>query len=407
MNTQPEGDAAEHAEQLEQRAVAEVREREASQLPPAIRLPAAASARHATTATSASAHAGEQLGGDHASALGHERERGQRRCAATTRWSPAGCPSIGSRIETTHSVPRNRRGSPGPRPCRREDQRDRHDRDARISATTSSSQKPARVSAILRSSTARQARAVRRAGKVSACGGHAASASSRGEGQEQLLEPAAVGGAQLEQDAAERRRRSRPTASALGLDEQRAVGARRGARPAAASASCSAAVSSARTITSRWRPAARALAALGDDLAVADHDELVGDRLDLAQQVRGQQHGPGAVGEVAQQLAHPEDALGVEAVGGLVEDQHARVAEQRVGDAEPLAHAERVVADALLGGRVRRQPDALEHLGDARARSTPRTSAATAQHLAAGAAGVLGGGVEQHADARPGLGSLR
>ena len=105
---------------------------------------------------------------------------------------------------------------------------------------------------------------------------------------------------------------------------------------------------------------------------------------------------PGAVGEVAQQAAHPEDALGVEAVGGLVEDQHLRVAEQRVGDAEPLAHAERVVADALLGGRLR-ETDALEQLVDPRAWHAEDV-ARRREHLAAGTAGVLRRGVEQHAD---------
>ena len=66
------------------------------------------------------------------------------------------------------------------------------------------------------------------------------------------------------------------------------------------------------------------LGALGDDLAAADHDQLVGDHLDLVQQVGGQQHGAAAVGEVAQQAAHPVDAGRVEAVGRLVEDQHLR-----------------------------------------------------------------------------------
>ena len=114
-------------------------------------------------------------------------------------------------------------------------------------------------------------------------------------------------------------------------------------------------------------------------LPVADHDQLVGDRLDLAQQVRGEQHGAAAVGEVAQQPAHPGDALRVEAVGRLVEDQHARVAEQRVRDAEPLAHAERVGADALARRRAR-EADAVEQLVD--------LAAVDAEHLGATASSV-------------------
>ena len=106
------------------------------------------------------------------------------------------------------------------------------------------------------------------------------------------------------------------------------------------------------------------LGALGDDLAVADDDDLVGDALDLVEQVRAEQHGAALVGVAAQQVAHPADAGRVEAVGRLVEDEDLGVAEERVGDAEALAHAEGVVADPavrlLLG-----EADELDHLVDA------------------------------------------
>ena len=138
--------------------------------------------------------------------------------------------------------------------------------------------------------------------------------------------------------------------------------------------------------------------ALGDDPAVADDQQLVGDRLDLHQQVRGEQDGAAAVGEVAQQAAHPAHALGVEAVGGLVEDQHLGVAEQRVREPEPLAHAERVLPHALAAARLS-SPTSVEQLVDARAPATPIIWAETAERLAAAAAAVLGGGVEQDADA--------
>src|ERR1700733_11471982 len=49
-------------------------------------------------------------------------------------------------------------------------------------------------------------------------------------------------------------------------------------------------------------------------------------------------------GERAQEVLHPDDALGVHAVVRLVEDQHWRVAQQRRGDAQPLPHAEGVAA---------------------------------------------------------------
>ena len=53
-------------------------------------------------------------------------------------------------------------------------------------------------------------------------------------------------------------------------------------------------------------------------------------------------HRPALTGEVDEHVADPADALGVEAVGRLVEDDRVRVAEQHAGQAEPLAHAERV-----------------------------------------------------------------
>ena len=119
------------------------------------------------------------------------------------------------------------------------------------------------------------------------------------------------------------------------------------------------------------------------------------------EQVARQQHGAAAVGEAAQQPAHPVDALRVEAVGRLVEDEHLGLAEQRRRQAEPLAHAERVVADPaarlLLG-----EADEGERLVDPRLRHAD-LDRGQAQDLTAGAAGVLGGGVEHDADLAPGV----
>ena len=69
----------------------------------------------------------------------------------------------------------------------------------------------------------------------------------------------------------------------------------------------------------------------------------------LAHQVAGDEHGPALGGERPQQAADPPDALRVEAVDRLVEQQHRRVAEQRAGDAEPLPHAEREAAGPPAG----------------------------------------------------------
>ena len=67
-------------------------------------------------------------------------------------------------------------------------------------------------------------------------------------------------------------------------------------------------------------------------------------------------------GKLLEQVADPQDALWVEPVDRLVEQQHARIAEECPGDPEPLAHAERELADLLL--RHCGQTDELEHLVD-------------------------------------------
>ena len=261
---------------------------------------------------------------------------------------------------------------------------------------TTCSQKPARVSADLRSSTRGEAGEAR-TGEGGGLGGHEIRASSRSLA------------------VRERNSSSRPPVSA-GRSSSRTTPAAAAARPTdSASASTSRAPSAPGRggqagVRQRLVQGARVEpaddharrgeqlghAALGDDLPAADDDELVGHGLDLAQQVGGEQDGARPVGEVAQQPAHPRDALGIEAVGRLVEDQHARLAEQRLGDPEPLAHAERVGADALLGGGLR-EPDVLHQLVDAPPLD-PEHLGAQGERLAAAAAGVLGGGVQQDAD---------
>ena len=61
-------------------------------------------------------------------------------------------------------------------------------------------------------------------------------------------------------------------------------------------------------------------------------------------------------GEPLHELAHVAHAGRVEAGRRLVEQQQLRLAQQRRGDAEPLAHAVRVAADAILArGRAARR----------------------------------------------------
>ena len=93
-------------------------------------------------------------------------------------------------------------------------------------------------------------------------------------------------------------------------------------------------------------------------------------------------------------MADPADALGVEAVDGLVEEQHAGVAEQGAGDAEPLAHAEGELAGPPVGHGG--EPDDVEHVVDARRRDVVGLGQ-PAQVVAGAAARVEGLGVEQGA----------
>ena len=79
--------------------------------------------------------------------------------------------------------------------------------------------------------------------------------------------------------------------------------------------------------------------ALGDDLAHVDDRREVAGLLDLVEQVRGQQHGAPLGDQLADQVAHLEDAGRVEPVHRLVEDQQLRVGQQAARDAEALAHA--------------------------------------------------------------------
>ncbi len=79
--------------------------------------------------------------------------------------------------------------------------------------------------------------------------------------------------------------------------------------------------------------------------------------------MRRHEHRATAVGERADQPAHLVDALRVEAVGRLVEDQQRRVAEQRGGDAEALLHAQRVGAVAVVAALA--EADDVEQRRDA------------------------------------------
>ena len=126
----------------------------------------------------------------------------------------------------------------------------------------------------------------------------------------------------------------------------------RPARAPAASAPCTSSPDARRTNSSTAMSAIR--------FAAPDHDQVVGGQRHLAHQVRGDEDRATLGGEPLEQVADPLDALGVEAVHRLVEDQRRGIAEQRGGDAEPLAHPERELSGALARDVV--QTDEVDQL---------------------------------------------
>ena len=103
--------------------------------------------------------------------------------------------------------------------------------------------------------------------------------------------------------------------------------------------------------------------AVGDQLAPADHDQVVGGGLHLRHQVAGDEDRAPLGGQGLHQVPDPQDALGVEPVDRLVEHEHPGIAEQGRGDAQALAHAQREPLGPLL--RHLGQADKLEDLADA------------------------------------------
>ena len=93
-------------------------------------------------------------------------------------------------------------------------------------------------------------------------------------------------------------------------------------------------------------------AGLGDQPAPADHNQAVGGQRHLADQMAGHEHGPALRGQAPEEEADPADALRVEAVDRLVEQQHTWVAQQGRCYAEPLAHAERELPGPPVGDRA-------------------------------------------------------
>ena len=85
---------------------------------------------------------------------------------------------------------------------------------------------------------------------------------------------------------------------------------------------------------------------LPDEPAAMDDHDLVDGLRDLREDVARDQDRPPLARERAEEVAKPADALRVEAVRRLVEDEHLGVAEKRRREAESLPHPERVALHA-------------------------------------------------------------
>ena len=160
------------------------------------------------------------------------------------------------------------------------------------------------------------------------------------------------------------RRAGRPRAAVpTGRDPE--PGRRAGRRPARRCArSTSTAISGLAAVTS----------AVEDERSSwprVDHDDVVADPLELAEQVRGDQHRDAELGaDPADQPEHVVAAGRVEAVGRLVEQHQLRVVDQRLGELDPLLHAGRVAADRPVPLLV--EPDVAQRVGGALPGRGPR-----------------------------------
>ena len=103
-------------------------------------------------------------------------------------------------------------------------------------------------------------------------------------------------------------------------------------------------------------------AALGEDLAAIDDRDAGAQLLELGQDVAADDDGLAHRTELAEELAKLDPRARVETGRRLVEEQHLRVVDERVGEAQPLLHAARQVLD--VGVALVAEIDQLEQVAD-------------------------------------------
>ena len=89
--------------------------------------------------------------------------------------------------------------------------------------------------------------------------------------------------------------------------------------------------------------------AVAHDPAVVDDRDAAGQLVGLVEVLRREEHGGALAVEPADLLPHRQAARGVEAGGGLVEEQHGRLVHEGQREVEAPLHAARVLADPAVG----------------------------------------------------------
>jgi hypothetical protein len=91
--------------------------------------------------------------------------------------------------------------------------------------------------------------------------------------------------------------------------------------------------------------------ALGDDPAVGDDPDAVGELVGLLEVLGGEENGRAVAVERLDLAPDRLPAHRIEAGRRLVEEQHARLVDERRGEVEPAPHPARVRTDPTVGGR--------------------------------------------------------
>ena len=77
---------------------------------------------------------------------------------------------------------------------------------------------------------------------------------------------------------------------------------------------------------------------MGDESTVGDESDVGGRRLDIGDDMRGEDH-DALAGELREQVAETDALFGVESGRGLIDDEKLWIVEQRLSDADSLLHS--------------------------------------------------------------------